>query len=287
MTPFVRRTFISTASILIAFALFACSSAEKSSLTLDLMSFNIRYGKAKDGDNHWEKRKELVFGVLRERAPQIVGLQEALDFQIEEIKGQLPQYAHVGIGRDPNSTGEYSAILYLKDRYAVLDSNTFWLSDTPEVRSTHWGNKIVRICTWAHFEDRESGRRFYIFNTHFDHRSQESRVRSAGLIKDRLSNRASLDDPAILMGDFNAGEDNEAISRLVSDATLVDTYRVLYPDATDVGTFSAWAGKTDGDKIDYVFVEPAIETLSAEIVHDNDQGRYPSDHYPVAARVRF
>ena len=287
MPPLIRRIFLGYAAIIAAFAFLACSADKNSRLELDLMSFNIRYGKAKDGDNHWEKRKELVFDVLKNHAPQIVGLQEALDFQIDEIKDRLPQYAHLGIGRDPDSTGEYTAILYLKDRYAVLDSNTFWLSDTPEVRSTHWGNKIVRICTWAHFEDRDSGRGFYVFNTHFDHRSQESRVRSAGLIRNRIANRASPNDPAILMGDFNAGEDNEAISRLVSDSALVDTFRVLHPDVDEVGTFGGWTGKTSGAKIDYIFVEPGIETLAAEIIHDNEQGRYPSDHYPVSARVRL
>lgn len=278
-----RRALLLTLLLLLS----ACGSITDEGVELDLMSFNIRYGTAKDGDNVWELRKELVFDVLRTHSPQVVGLQEALGFQIEEIKTALPQYAHVGIGRDPNSTGEYSAILYRSDRFEVLESDTFWLSETPEVRSTHWGNKIVRICTWARFRDKISQRSFYVFNTHFDHRSQESRVRSAGLILHRMANRSHPEDPAILTGDFNAGEDNEAMRLLRTQSALVDTFRAAHPNTTGVGTFGAWTGKTNGEKIDYVFVEPDIETLTASILRDNDQGRYPSDHYPVNARIRF
>lgn len=280
-----------------ALAATGCSSSSPEALTLNVMSFNIRYGTAKDGENHWEKRKELVFDVFRDHQPQIIGLQEALEFQIEAIKATHPRYQHLGIGRDPNSTGEYSAILYLKDQFEVLESDTFWLSDTPEVRSTHWGNKIVRICTWAHFRDKQTDRSFYVFNTHFDHKSENSRVRSALLIAQRIANRSEPEDPYILTGDFNAGEDNEAILSLIgkteplaphaANAPLVDPFRVLHADTKAVGTFGAWIGKTDGKKIDYVFVSPSTEVLEAEILHDNAEGRYPSDHFPVSATVRF
>jgi|TARA_B110000467_G_scaffold147056_1_gene151787 endonuclease/exonuclease/phosphatase family metal-dependent hydrolase len=296
-TPFTSKimkspnifVFLSSVSLSAALFLSGCSSPTQTSLTLDTMSFNIRYGTAKDGDNHWDKRKELVFDVFGDHQPQIVGVQEALGFQIEEIKSAHSQYTHLGIGRDPNSTGEYSAILYLKDHFDVIESDTFWLSETPEARSTHWGNQIVRICTWAHFRDKTTDRSFYVFNTHFDHKSQESRERSALLIAQRIAERSSKEDPYILMGDFNAGEDNEAILSLLrtSATALVDTFRVLHPKSQAVGTFGAWTGKTDGNKIDYVFVAPTTEVLQAQILHNNTEGRYPSDHYPVTAKLRF
>lgn len=289
--------FLSSVALSSTLILSGCAPSAKAPLILDTMSFNIRYGTAKDGDNHWGKRKELVFDVFREHQPQIVGVQEALGFQIEEIKTTNPQYDHLGIGRDPNSTGEYSAILYLKDHFEVIESDTFWLSETPEVRSTHWGNKIVRICTWAHFRDKTSDRSFYVFNAHFDHKSQESRERSALLIAQRIADRTSQDDPYILMGDFNAGEKTQTILSLIgksdpvgpdfSEAPLIDTFRALHPKAEATGTFGAWIGKTDGAKIDYIFATPSAEIMEAEILHNNLDGRYPSDHFPVTAKIRF
>ena len=141
------------------------------------MTFNIRYGTANDGDNNWANRKEMACDVLRRHNPDIVGLQEALRSQIDDIRAALPQYAEIGCGRDDGKTkGEYSAILYRKDRLDVNDCGTFWLSDTPEVPgSTTWGNKITRICTWGRFIPKDPGRPFYMFNTHFDHITQYSR----------------------------------------------------------------------------------------------------------------
>ena len=286
-----------TVALTALLALFGCSVAPQDSLVLETMSFNIRYGTAKDGENHWEKRKKLVFGVFAEHQPQIVGIQEALDVQIEEIKSANSQYTHLGIGRDSNSTGEYAAILYLKSQFEVLESDTFWLSETPEVRSTHWGNKIVRICTWAHFRNKASDRSFYVFNAHFDHKSQESREQSALLIAQRIAERSTKGDPYILMGDFNAGEKTQTILSLIgesdpigphsTEAPLIDTFRALHPIAEATGTFGAWTGKTDGSKIDYIFAGPSSEVMEAEILHDNSDGRYPSDHFPVTAKLRF
>lgn len=260
------------------------------------MSFNIRYGTAEDGENHWNKRKPLVFDVFTDHAPDVVGLQEALDFQIEEILEKHPQFASVGIGREPEGQGEHCAILYLKDTFEILEQDTFWLSDTPETPSSSWGNQLFRICTYARIENRANGSRFYVFNTHFDHRSESAREESARFLVERIANRKHPEDPYILMGDFNAGEDQTPILTLLgknngsphsNEAPLVDTFRVLHPDALDVGTGTKWIGKVDGNKIDYVLAAPTTEVLKAEIIHDNDNGRYPSDHYPVKAKVRF
>ena len=125
--------------------------AAKESITLNIMSFNIRYGTANDGDDSWPNRDHLVFDVLKNHAPDIVGLQEALKFQIDEILENVPGYAMVGVGRDDGDTlGEYSAILYNPARFELKESGTFWLSETPDIiASTSWGNKITRICTWT------------------------------------------------------------------------------------------------------------------------------------------
>ena len=253
---------------------------------LKVMSFNIRYGTANDGENHWLKRREQLFALLREQQADVIGLQEALHGQIEEILQEVPGYAFVGVGRsDGRQAGEYAAILYRTARLQVRRSDTFWFSDTPGVvKSTSWGNQIERICTWAYFEDRE-GPAFYLYNVHLDHQSQPSRERSVKLLLERASTRDPK-APAVVTGDFNAGEDNPAA--VAMRASFRDSFRVLHPDAKDVGTFNGFKfGQTSGDKIDFVFVEPAVEILDAAIVPASRDGRYPSDHFPVTARIRL
>lgn len=263
---------------------------------LAIMSFNIRYGTAKDGENHWSSRKEMLFDLLRERDADLVGLQEALAFQIDEIVAAAPFYAVVGVGRDDaGKAGEFSAILFRKDRFRVADAGTFWFSETPEVPgSKTWGNNITRICTWARFIDRD-GRGFYHFNLHLDHESQPSREQSTVLLRQRIESRAFSNDPVLVTGDFNVGERNPALSTLLGrggddprPAAFLDTFRVLHPDEATAGTFTGFKfGNTSGDKIDYILVQPGAEVLSAEIIRTSKNDRYPSDHFPVMARVKL
>lgn len=258
---------------------------------VDALSFNIRYGTADDGPNSWPHRERLVRDVLRRQDSDFIGLQEALRFQIDAIRGSLPEYDEVGAGRDDGKeAGEYVAILYRWDRWYPTDSGTRWLSDTPEVPgSMTWGNEITRIVTWARFVEKATGRAVWLFNTHFDHVSQPSRERSAEMLASLIANRKT-GDPVIVTGDFNAGENNPAIRYLknasnLSPVTLVDTFRVLHPETQAVGTGGGFEGRRDGPKIDYVFVEPDTRVLEAGIIHDNEAGRYPSDHFPVHAEV--
>jgi endonuclease/exonuclease/phosphatase family metal-dependent hydrolase len=253
---------------------------------LTVMSFNIRYGTANDGDNHWLKRREQLFALLREQQADVVGLQEALHGQIDEILQAVPGYDYVGVGRgDGRRAGEYAAILYRTARLRARRSDTFWFSDTPGVvKSTSWGNQIERISTWAYFEDRE-GPSFYFFNVHLDHQSQPSRERSVALLLERIGARDPK-APVVVTGDFNAGETNAAA--VAMRASYVDTFRARHPDAKEVGTFNGFKpGQTTGEKIDFVFVEPGTAVLDAAIVRTSRDGRYPSDHFPVTARIRL
>lgn len=270
---------------------------------LRVMSFNLRYGTADDGENAWPLRRDLVVRTIRDFEPTILDVQEALRFQLDELHVAFPNLAEIGVGRDDGfEAGEYSAILYDRRRLERLDSGTFWLSDTPEVvASTSWGNRITRIVTWARFRDGaasaagaagdaggDAGSTFYVFNTHWDHESQPSRERSAELILQRIEAREG-GGPVIVTGDFNAGERNPAFQRLVGgermgDAVqLRDTFRLLHPDAEDVGTFDGFTGDRTGEKIDAILVSPAWRVLEAEIDRAHDDGRYPSDHFPVTA----
>ena len=266
------------------------ATQERMDVALTVMSFNIRNGRANDGDNSWPNRRPLVSSVIRGYDPDVVGLQEAFRFQLDQLALDLPGYDEVGEGRGGGTKDEYSAIFYRADRFDLLDSGTFWLSDTPEVVSKHWGHHHYRVCTWAHLRDVASGRALYVFNTHFDHRSQVARVNSAALIRRRIRERATK-DPVFVTGDMNAGEDNPAIARLKapnSDYPLRDSFRATHPDAVDVGTGNGrYRGRRDGAKIDYVLVSPEIQTLDAKIDQEPRGGRYPSDHYPVVAWLRL
>jgi endonuclease/exonuclease/phosphatase family metal-dependent hydrolase len=282
---FVRRIILVLACL--AVPVTAPSAAQDTPLTV--MSFNIRYGTARDGDNSWPLRRELLFEVVRQQDADVLGLQEALDFQIDEMLTAAPAYAAIGLGRDDGvRKGEYAAILFRRDRFQVAASGTFWFSDTPEIAgSATWGNRVTRICTWARLIDRD-GRAFWIYNVHLDHESQPSRVKSVALLRDRIDSRAPAGEPVVVTGDFNVGETNDALRALTSGGAFVDTFRVAHPDERSVGTFTGFrTDRIDGDKIDYVFVQPGTRVLSASIVRTARGDRYPSDHFPVVARVVF
>ncbi|MGH9218775.1 MAG: endonuclease/exonuclease/phosphatase family protein [Vicinamibacterales bacterium] len=253
---------------------------------LSIMSFNIRYGTADDGENRWERRRGQLFDLLKADDPDVIGLQEALHFQIDEILAAVPGYRMVGVGRtDGGQGGEYAAILYRASRLTVRRTGTFWLSDTPDVvRSNTWGAALERICTWAVFDDNR-GTPFYAFNLHLDHVSQPAREKSVALLLDRVAARQPA-LPVVVLGDFNAGEANPATQAMLR--TFRDSFRMRHPDAKDVATGNQFKlGTAAGEKIDYIFVEPATEVLGADIIRTSVDGRYPSDHFPVVARIRF
>lgn len=270
--------------------LTATLAASAAPLRMSVASFNIRYGTADDGPDHWQRRRDLVIDTVGRLEADLVGLQEALYFQINEIRSKHPRYAAIGVGRNDGAfRGEYCAILYRHDRFTVAAAGTFWLSDTPEtVASATWGNRIPRICTWARLVDRMTGRGLYVYNAHLDHQSQPSREQSVRLIAERIAARAH-DEPFVLMGDFNSEETNRAMAFLLRDADgpgLVDSYRAVHPEGP-AGTFNGFRGDTEGDKIDYILVPAGVEVVKAAIDRTDYEGRYPSDHFPITATLAF
>lgn len=279
----------------------ACERAEKG-VEVTFMSFNIRYGTADDGDNRWELRRDLVLDVIRQSEADFVGLQEALRFQIDEIRQALPRYGEIGVGRDDGlAAGEFSAILFDTSRFTADTSGTFWFSETPDVPgSVHWGNAITRICSWGRFIERPTGKACYFFNLHLDHISQPSRERSVQLLAAKIAER-KYPDPVFVSGDFNAEEANPAIlyfkgKQALTDSTsaefrnpvpFVDSFRQLHPNVSEVGTFNGFRGNQTGEKIDFIFAPDSIKILEAEINRVQPGGRCPSDHFPVTTQVRF
>jgi endonuclease/exonuclease/phosphatase family metal-dependent hydrolase len=249
-----------------------------------VMTFNIRYGTAPDGQNAWPNRKEMVLAVIRDFDPELLGLQECLRDQLDVVLQAFPDYSAVGVGREADGAGEYSPLLYDRARFDVLQAETFWLSDTPDVRaSKSWGNEITRTCTWTRLVDRSNNRVVRVFNTHWDHISQPSRVKSGELIAEHLQ-ESSAAEPAIVMGDFNIGPEGPARKPL-TDAGLRDSLVDLYPDQSRRGTFHGFNGKAKGDKIDAILVSREWESLDAEIITTQRNGRFPSDHFPVTATL--
>jgi endonuclease/exonuclease/phosphatase family metal-dependent hydrolase len=251
-----------------------------------VMTFNVRYASAPDGENAWTKRREQLIDVIKTFDPDVLGLQEAEQTQIDALAEALPGMSSVGVGREANGGGEYSAILYRRSRFDLMAADTFWLSATPEVPGSRtWGNTLPRIVTWARLLDRTDRRRFSVFNTHWDHQSEPARVASGALLADRVAIRVAAGDPVLVTGDFNSAEGSPAILSLTRRGDLLrDTFRNVHPDEV-AGTAHGFSGQAGARKIDAVFATAAWDVEQGAIVRVAVEGRYPSDHFPVTAVV--
>lgn len=247
------------------------------------MSFNVRYGTAKDGANRWANRRGAAFEVVRAFRPHLLALQEALDFQIGEFLESLPGYMSVGVGRDDGrAAGEFAAILVDTGRLKVVESGTFWLSDAPEEPgSRHEGCYHPRICTWAATRDIVDDRCLRIYNVHLDNASDEARTFGVDLLLRRIDRAAG---GTIVAGDFNAGEGDPCVVAMRS-AGFQDSYRVIRPEEPNVSTYHGFGQCSETDKIDYVWVDRSWTVLDAGIVRDRPGNLWPSDHYPVTATL--
>ncbi len=250
------------------------------------MTFNIRVNLASDGPNAWPERKGIAASMIRFHGADLVGLQEALPGQLADLESLLPEFARIGVGRGADLADEASAILYRKARFEVLTNDTFWLSETPEVRgSLGWDARYPRIVTWAKLRDRESGRLLVHFNTHFDHAGVVARRESARLLRSRIETIAG-DAPFVITGDFNATPDSEPYRIITADPRLRDAYAISRcPHHGPTGTWNAFKAIEAGHRIDFVFVSPGLEVLQHAALSDTFDGRFPSDHLPVIAVI--
>jgi endonuclease/exonuclease/phosphatase family metal-dependent hydrolase len=276
------KTFI--VILCLAFQFSSSLAGAANPTPLNVMTFNIRYGTAPDGENAWPKRREMVLEELKTLKPQILGMQECLRDQLDTILQKFPTMSAVGVGREKDGAGEYSPILYDRTRFDLLAAETFWLSDTPDVRaSKSWGNNYTRICTWARLLERGTNRVIVVMNTHWDHESQPSRIESGKLIAKRIA-EFDPNEPLILMGDFNIGPEGPAREPFTKIG-LRDSFVDIHPDKANEGTFHAFTGKTISDKIDAILVSKQWEVKNAEIIRKEQNGVFLSDHDPVTARL--
>jgi endonuclease/exonuclease/phosphatase family metal-dependent hydrolase len=297
LPPCVRYRFSIFALFVFFFSFGPFLFAQPDSV-LRVMSFNIRFDNPADGYNAWPHRKELAASMIRFYDAGIVGLQEALRSQLDDLKASLPGYDWFGVARtsgtvDPEPDNEFSAILYRADRFERLDGSTFWLSPAPDsVGTKGWDAALPRVVTWARLRDRQSGATFYFFNTHFDHIGVEARAESAKLILRRIARIAGEAAPVILTGDFNAVP-TEPPYRIITDESddlpLFDALtRSAQPHHGPLGTWSGFSFPGEpGRRIDYIFVNDEVEVLQHAVLSDSWSGRFPSDHLPVLAVVKL
>ena len=269
-------------------------SADEPGATVRVMSFNIRFGTARDGDNAWPNRRDTVAATIRAFDPDVLGTQETLGFQRDELLERLPGYAAFGAGRDDGKeAGEMTPIYYKADRFEKLDGGHFWLSDTPDVPGSRgWDAALPRVGSWLKLADKAApgSPPVIVVNTHFDHKGVEARKQSGRLIRERV---AALDPAAsvILTGDFNTAEESPPYKAVFGPdeagrpSRLVDTYRAAHPEkAAGEGTFSSWkATPHDGGRIDWIGASRDWTVAGAAIDRTNTGGVTPSDHFPVTA----
>jgi len=273
--------------IIVTISLLFCLTgfSQEKNKEIKVASFNIRLDTPKDSLNAWPLRKENVKALIQYHGFEIIGIQEAFHHQLLGLT-EIPGFAYFGAGRDDGKTaGEHSAILYKKDRFDIVKSGNFWLSETPDVPAKGWDATCCnRICSWAEFKDKQSGKNFYVFNAHFDHQGVVARRESGKLIVEKIKAIAK-DAPVICMGDFNSTPETEQIKAISS--LLNDTYVVSkQPPYGPVGTSNGFVFTAPmKHRIDYVFVSKHFEVSKYGVLTDAKDQRYPSDHLPVVANI--
>lgn len=274
-----------------ALSVYGCTLKEKNT-KVRYATFNIRYDNPGDSLNSWVYRKENVCKFIKEKGMDIIGMQEVLSNQLEDLKNELSDYAAIGVGREDGKTqGEYAPLLYRKDRFDVLESNTFWLSQYPDsIGFIGWDGACTRIATWAKFRDKANNKIFMAVNTHFDHVGAEARKNGALLIIDRIKEIVG-DKPAILTGDFNVSDQWEAYTVLTTNEyVLKDAHKMADKKEGVEYTFHDFGRlpEAEREKIDFIFVSSQIEVLKSEICQEVEGPTgYLSDHNAQIADIEF
>lgn len=254
------------------------------------MTFNIRYGTAPDGPNHWLLRQDRVLDTIRAESPHILAIQEGLAFQMTFLKEHLPEYLALGQHRDGGKRGEFSGLLVDEAVLEILDSGQFWLSATPEtLGSRGWDAALPRTAVWARLRWRavrngeaSAAHEFLVLGTHLDHRGKEARLQSALLIQRRMEGLAN-GIPVLLMGDFNVAPEDPPM-QVFQEAGFQSAVLLHDSAAAGSGTFHSFRGHETGRQIDHIWVSPGWNIQVAEILRPRFDGRSPSDHDPVFAR---
>lgn len=277
--------------ILLVFYSFINETSAQSKI--DVMTFNVRYDEAlfHEGEprpTHWANRKHLQVELIQKLQPDVIGMQEPHLHQIEYFESKLSGFEWIGVGRgDGIEKDEFNPIFYKSDKLKLLKWGTFWLSDTPEVPSKSWDAGYDRICTWALFQLKQTKEELYVFNTHFDSKGKEARLKSAELINKKITDTTG-EKPVFVMGDFNFKPNsepyNEITSKHLSDSKNLAKQIVSGPE----GTMNGFRyGATFKNRIDFIFVNDKIMVDEYKVIDFSKNKIYPSDHFPVCIKARL
>ena len=260
-----------------------CGNSQKD-VEIKYISYNIRNSRANDGDNAWDIRKSATKEMIEREQPDIFGLQEAYIEQLQYIDNNFPNYSRVGVGRDDGKEeGEFMAVYYRNDKFKLLGSGDFWLSETPDECSMGWDAACRRIVTWAKLKDIESKKVFYAFNTHLDHVGEVAREQSILLIVDRINKIVKKDKaPVFLSGDFNSNVNSAIFDPLKN---IMKDSRAILPESEWIPTYNNYGNGNDA-MIDYIFYKNA-EVLDFKTLNGDYGKPYISDHYPVMTRFKM
>lgn len=259
------------------------------SQSLEVMTYNIRLDVAIDGKNAWPFRKEFLTSQIQFYEPDIFGIQEAKPNQVIDITNALSQYSFVGMGRDGEENGESSNIFYKKDRFILKETNTFWLSETPNKISKGWDAAFNRVCTYALLNDSVENKYIWVFNTHLDHIGELARTNGIHLILSKIAELNTQNYPVIFMGDFNSEPNAEriiALKKQMDDSRTVSEEKPFGPS----GTFNGFKHKKPVKiLIDYIFISKnnKLKVEKYAILSDSKDLKYPSDHLPVFVKLNY
>lgn len=274
--------------ILFAALLALPAAAKEKADRFSAMTYNIRLDLASDGDNAWPHRRTALTSLVAYYAPDLVGMQEVLQHQKDQVEADLPAYQFIGVARDDGKqAGEYSMLGYRTDRFTPLASGTFWLSPTPDRPSKGWDAALPRIATWARLSDKTAKQTLLVVNTHFDHIGKVARLESAKLIRRWIGTHRQAGDAVVLMGDFNVPTGSPPYQAILADTpgliALHDTQDITRtPHFGPLGTFTAFKiEQVEPSPIDHIFVNDGVTVLRHATLTQQTGGKLPSDHYPV------
>jgi len=264
--------------IIVSIIAVSCSKTEQ----FTLISYNIRNSGANDGINNWENRKDLTINMINQEKPDLICMQEVLNNQLEFIYDELPNYDFIGVGRDDSvKKGEAMAIFYRNDKYELLENDNFWLSETPNMVSRGWDGVCRRMVTWGHFKNLNSGKTFFCFNTHLDHKGVVAREEAVKLIVKKINEITNdSDEPVFLTGDFNATIDNPIFTPIINSMKQARNDASISDNKFTYNNYGL--GTENPSVIDHIFYLNAV-SISFTTLDGSYGDGYISDHFPVKA----
>lgn len=265
-----------------------CVAMQAGAQTFNIATYNLRYDNPGDtASNPWTKRFPQIAALITKNDFDIFGTQEGLYHQLADLIRILPAYDYVGLGRKGGHEGEHSAIFYKRDKFTLLQSGNFWLSETPEKVSIGWDAKYERICSWGKFADKETGFIFYFFDTHFDHKGNNARKQSVSLIFNKINTIAGT-SPVILSGDFNVNQKDVVFEEFAKFPLFKNAYDITAKrQNANTNTYNGFDTSLHNDeRIDHIFLSPAFKVNTYRMVMDKYDGKkFPSDHFPIVLNV--